>query len=248
MRTFTAIVAALGARTAHAGLAQIHDGLMGLNELAAANGTENRAFEGFIAGFMNAINGYGCWCYFGEGIGSGKGPVQDSVDAECKVLAHGYKCVGIDALERGETCDPITKDYTPYNFFSATTDLEVDCATGLNAGDQCAIDMCIVEGRMTLAFFNQFFGPGITFDPTLSHPDGQVNQGPFDPEVECAVVPTGFGQTALSCCGQYQTNRFPFKTEDGTRDCCDSGNGDNLYIIATHDCCSDGSVATSGNC
>lgn len=235
----------------YAGLNQIAEGLKQLNQLAT-NGTErsvedDRRFTGFMTDFLGNINGYGCWCMFNEKYVEAKGPVQDEVDGECKILIHGYRCVEIDAVARGEECDIVNKVYTPYNFFSAATALELECPATNEVfdfdlsqfvPDQCAIDMCLVEGRFTLAFFDQFFTETIVFDPALSHPDGQINVGPFDHTVECKINPNGSGKSELECCGLFYVNRFTYKTDEGARDCCDAAQ--KTFSTATHECCSGG--------
>lgn len=245
MRSIATLVALAG--TAHAGLFEIENGLRDLTDLAS-NGTDDRKFTGFIEGFTNTINGYGCWCNFNEKYVNSKGPVQDDVDAECKILIHGYRCAIADATARGEECDIVTEDYTPYNFFSSVTDLVTDCAAALaNVGNQCKIDLCIIEGRFTLVFFSTFFSGGIPFDPTYHHPDGVINQGTFDPATECVSTPSGKGKSDLGCCGKFETNRYQFRLDDGAsgRLCCEAA--ETVFDVATQECCAT-SVALQGGC
>ena len=58
---------------------------------------------------IDAINGYGCWCYLNGDIKQARGkPVEDNwVDYYCKILIHGYKCMALDAhIEEDFDCDP----------------------------------------------------------------------------------------------------------------------------------------------
>merc|ERR1712032_81410 len=36
------------------------------------------------------VNNYGCWCYFDDQVGNGRGEPVDLIDAECKNLHKGY--------------------------------------------------------------------------------------------------------------------------------------------------------------
>jgi len=257
-----AALVVLGAQGALGGLTEIVGGLKQLQTLIA-NGTDeqqaaftentgfdrkldntvnDKAFTGFIEDFLNSINGYACWCNFGDKYENSRGPVQDSVDAECKILIHGYRCCEIDAAARSETCDIVTKVYTPYNFFSSNTDLRTDCELN-NPGDQCGIDLCVVEGRFTLAFFDQFFQTFVTFDPALQHPDTAIaaNAGTFDASTECRINPTGYGKAEQACCGIYEQNRYTFKLEDGGRACCEPAQ--KTFVTASHECCAAGGDA-----
>ena len=53
---------------------------------------------------IQQISNYGCWCYFQENHGQGKGTPVDDVDQYCQYLHHGYECAMIDAELEGETC------------------------------------------------------------------------------------------------------------------------------------------------
>merc|ERR1712146_43960 len=65
-----------------------------------------RAFNSQVSGTINNINEYGCWCYFSEDFGRGKGQPVGSIDEMCKVLAGGYECAMRDAEDEGTTCVP----------------------------------------------------------------------------------------------------------------------------------------------
>merc|ERR1712203_311703 len=70
-----------------------------------------RAFTGSIGKTIRSINEYGCWCYFGNDHGRGKGQPQDAIDEMCKVLADGYDCAMRDAEDEGTTCVPWEVEY-----------------------------------------------------------------------------------------------------------------------------------------
>merc|ERR1712080_327238 len=70
-----------------------------------------RVFSGSLADSIASMNELGCWCYFDEDIGRGRGAPFNSLDALCKTLANGYECAMRDAENNGETCTPWEVDY-----------------------------------------------------------------------------------------------------------------------------------------
>ena len=139
-----------------------------------------RAFAGFIIDFLEPINNYGCWCYFGDAYVNGRGPMYDGVDEECKKLANGYKCALYDGYARGEPCYAHNITYVPYNFFSGSIRLVEDCtASNIDHPEDptCAIEACMIEGSFTLAFFNQFFdSAGVQIDSSVKHENAGVGK------------------------------------------------------------------------
>merc|ERR1712166_1398666 len=83
----------------------------------------DRGFVPQMLALMVDIQYYGCWCYLDTDWDTAKGPVQDGLDQECKNLVQNYRCLVLDALDRGETCDPATADYTTYNLFGGSGNL-----------------------------------------------------------------------------------------------------------------------------
>jgi hypothetical protein len=71
-----------------------------------------KAFSGSIGKTISQMNEYGCWCYFGDDHGRGKGQPQDAIDEMCKVLHDGYECAMRDAEDEGTTCVPWEVAYT----------------------------------------------------------------------------------------------------------------------------------------
>merc|ERR1711884_417708 len=63
-----------------------------------------KAFGGQIGNTINSMNEYGCWCYFNDDHGRGKGTPVDAIDEMCKTLHDGYECAMRDAEEEGTTC------------------------------------------------------------------------------------------------------------------------------------------------
>ena len=74
--------------------------------MAAVANSSLRAFSGNIANAVAQLDEFGCWCYFYDNVGRGKGTPVDEVDGFCKTLADGYQCAIIDAEAEGESCVP----------------------------------------------------------------------------------------------------------------------------------------------
>jgi len=208
----------------------------------------DRGFTPFILDKLQDIQFYGCWCYLDATWDQAKGPVQDGLDQECKNLVQNYRCLVLDALDRGETCDPEAQEYIEYNLFSSQQDLVVECETNGNQnGDpqnnnqnaQCMIDLCKADGEFTLNLFALMFQTGgiaasnPPYDPNVAHSSNVPNPGTFDPAIECATnLLQGAGRSDKECCGEYPT-RFPFKTFNGDKDCC----GGQTYSTLALQCC-----------
>jgi len=176
------------------------------------------------------------------------GQTVDPIDESCRDLINAYKCIEMDAEANGDfDCDAQAVSYTPYNFFSAETDLETEC-TASNTGD-CAINACIAEGAFTLRYLS-FVGinpPSIAtsadFDTDHVHVS---NGGTFDPEVECPGIPNPVGSDK-DCCGDYSLlTRKPYRLYSGftTRSCC-SGEIINNEL---DQCCNDAVLSVNEVC
>merc|ERR1711912_27085 len=118
-------------------------------------GADGRSFGSSWAGQMiENIDEYGCWCYFQEDHGKGRGPPANEVDAQCKKLHDGYTCIILDAEAEGDECTPWDVPYSsgtglglvaddPENNNNANA-LRKSCARA-NRFDDCAQRSCIVE-------------------------------------------------------------------------------------------------------
>ena len=147
----------------------------GMN-LRNANLDDDRMFVNPILQYMAPILNYGCWCHFGQDWIHAGGKVRDDIDLRCKQLIQGYRCARMD----NNGCDAGNVNYTPYNFFFGQ-DIHDDCQSS-NAGDQCAIDACVIEGSFTMHFLNDFVSGNIA---NLADPKFQGSNG-WDREAECA--------------------------------------------------------------
>merc|ERR1712000_267674 len=68
----------------------------------------------------------GCWCYFDDDHGRGKGQPIDDLDGVCKTLHEGYECAMRDAEAEGTTCVPWEVAYVSA-IGGATTTLQEAC-------------------------------------------------------------------------------------------------------------------------
>ena len=192
-----------------------------------------RAFNSQVSGTINNINEYGCWCYFSEDFGRGKGHPVDSIDEMCKVLAGGYECAMRDAEDEGTTCVPWEVEYTSAVGGTGLTITE-ECVQ-VNAGNNCAARACTVEGTFVANLLDVFLSGG-TVNNDNKHSNG------FDVATSCPVK-SGGGPSNKACCGTYP-ERFPFKTVGGDRQCC----GSRTFNSLTLKCCDASTSTVKFNC
>merc|ERR1712118_627542 len=75
--------------------------------MAQVQNSSLRAFSGNIANAVERLDEYGCWCYFYDNVGRGKGTPVDELDGLCKTLHDGYTCAIIDGEAEGaDECIP----------------------------------------------------------------------------------------------------------------------------------------------
>merc|ERR1719219_516782 len=196
-----------------------------------------RAFTGNIATAVANFDEYGCWCYFYDNVGRGKGTPVDELDGLCKTLHDGYTCAIIDGEAEGaDECIPWEVDYNPGQ--GTGSNRFADCQAQNPGASNCAVRACAVEGIFTDNVFALLLGGSQANLEEFSHVNG------FDPSPTqgCLVKPgqKGYGGEK-SCCGAYP-NRFPFKTLDGDRACC----GARTYNTQLLNCCGNGQV--KANC
>merc|ERR1712071_407053 len=203
--------------------------------LSLVRNSSLRAFTGNIANAVNSLDEYGCWCYFYDNVGRGKGTPVDEIDGFCKTLGDGYQCAIIDSEAAGESCVPWEVVYSPGT--GAGVNLRDSCIA-LN-DNKCARYGCAVEGQFVDSLF-AFLLSGSQIDyNTYGH-----NAGGFDASHnEGCPVKAGIKGVSgeKACCGAYPY-RFPFKTLDGDRACC----GARTYNTQLLNCCSNGQV--KANC
>merc|ERR1712054_510195 len=174
--------------------------------LALVRNSSLRAFTGNIANAVNTLDEYGCWCYFYDNVGRGKGTPVDEIDGFCKTLGDGYQCAMIDSEAAGESCVPWEVAYQPGT--GAGVNLRESCNT-LNT-ESCAQMACAVEGQFVDSLFafllsgSQInyndFGHNNGFDP--SHNEGCPVK-PLDGDRACCGART-YNTQLLNCCGNGQ--------------------------------------------
>lgn len=179
---------------------------------------------------MQLISEYGCWCYFEGDHGAGRSHPVDEIDTYCKTLHDGYTCIIMDSEAKGEPCTPWE---IPYNSAVSTgvvtgmtmENLIFEC-DAQNSADTCASWTCRVEGWFVVQWMLYSLGGG-GINQANRHANG------FDKETECPIS-VGI-KSEKACCGEYPL-RFPYKTYNGARDCCQNHTfNTNLYV-----CCADG--------
>lgn len=181
---------------------------------------------------MALINQYGCWCYFQEHHGQGRGHPIDTIDQHCKRLHDGYTCIIMDAIAIGEECVPWEITYNSAVGSGLALSMTIDTIRSecdvQNPVDGCARWTCKVEGFFVQQLLLSFVS-GTTIDHSLRHENN------FDWRQECPI--SAGVQSEKACCDEYPI-RFPYKTYDGARDCCVT----HTYNTNMYECCNDGSV------
>ena len=191
-------------------------------------GAGSARFTTLIEQLLAAIDGYGCWCNFDTDYSKGKGDPVNIIDGHCKTLALGYTCAIMDGREENDPCEePWNSGYTPHDLFLVNTDPIPDQCLAKNAGDNCKIRSCIIEGHFSQIILEDFANSNV-YDPNYKHGGGF-----FDPEIECVTGPGSGMQSEKSCCGIYPFV-FPFKTYGNDRACCGSRTYD-----TQNKCCED---------
>lgn len=211
-------------------VASAHAGIM--DKLSAVM-KEDKAFSPEMQASIENLNEYGCWCFFDNDHGRGKGQAVDAIDETCKTLHDGYECAMRDAEEEGETCIPWEVSYN-----SAASGLSIaEGCLAANAGNNCAIRSCTVESTFSANLLNTFL---VQF---VFPNDAYMARNGFDFATVCATKKNGGGPSNKKCCGTYP-DRFPFKTLNGDRKCC----GTRTYNSLTLKCCDSDNSQVKFNC
>jgi len=194
--------------------------------------TGNGSFRTITNSDMDKINGYACWCYFTDDHGKGRGKPIDEIDVLCKRLHDGYTCAIMDAADVGETCIPWEVPYNSAIGTGMTTDMDIGTIRSecdrQNTTPGCANAACKVEGYF-LQQLILLFTHGTVIEPSYQHING------FNVQIEC---PISSGITSEHACCDEHPLRFPFKTYNGSRDCCFH----HTFNTNLYQCCSDGHV------
>ena len=173
-----------------------------------------------------AIDQYGCWCYFENDHGRGKGAPVDSVDAMCKNLAMAYDCAMMDVAEETGVDDCVPWEVSYNAGLSFGIGALVPTCRDLNPGPDnlCAQYACMAEGAFVINVISAFLNIG-TVNPMMQAKNG------FDHSSSCQVN-AGTQTDERKCCGVLPY-RFPYKPID--KECC----GASTYDPSMMDCCAD---------
>jgi hypothetical protein len=184
------------------------------------------------------VNQYGCWCYFDDAVGNGKGEPMDLVDAECRNLHRGYECAVADIAN----CEPWTVTYFPVsgtNFINSEGSIAAACThtnTVLTNFGDCANAACAIETE----FINEYTAITQNYNPQFSV-FSHSGAGSFNPKRNCVTDTGGTPDKGeRQCCGTFP-HRYPFKVYQGTNDqqsCCDG----TVFVQSTHKCCNGDTV------
>jgi hypothetical protein len=204
----------------------------------------DRSITAMMGNLGAVIDTYGCWCFFDEKHGQGKGSPVNDIDGACKTAAHGYDCAILDAAAAGEPeCIPWEINYVGGSG-QGPANLVANCDANNNGADQeCARAACKVEGHFVTTFFNQFVSiGGSPIDTEYQHANPLAT---FDHLTDC-VVGEGVNDRNRECCGQ-QPNRYPFKPFTGLpneKECC----SETVFPTGSQQCCDDGIPRFIGSC
>lgn len=184
---------------------------------------------------MSMLNMYGCWCYFEDDHGKGRGQPIDELDAQCKILQDGYYCAIQDAADLGQSCTPWEVIYNSAIGIGigsiSIPNVIAECDTA-NPSDGCGNAACKIEGYFVVGFLQKIL-TGSQINQDYRHLNG------FDKMAMCPISGNGL-KSEKSCCGDHP-KRFPFKNYGGNRECCQGHTfNTNLYT-----CCADGTVKMS---
>merc|ERR1711879_173034 len=235
---------------------QWHSTKMGLSR----NSDSRKVMELFT---LSSIANYGCWCRFNN-YNPYRGPTMDPMDADCKTWHLNYQCMVNDF---GGSCneavlynDTLTQLVEP---FDESVDYVAECAAR-NPGSECQATACAVDAHFfrgivnyladntlnqTLNGFFGFDGSACGFRQadaatTASAPIFTdmftTTEAPADEMTATTLTPPW---PRSDCCGPYP-ERFPFKVQQGRRQCCVN----HTYDTGLLECCADGSTAMIGSC
>ena len=197
------------------------------SDIEKLNVNGDSLMRGLVQADMGMLNQYGCWCYFEDDHGSGRGQPVDEVDKFCKTLHDGYSCILMDTEAWEDECIPWETDYESAMGMGGLngmtmSELQNECEVK-NGEGTCASLTCAVEGWFVQSFFLYSVNGG-TLNQEMMHSNG------FDVNDSCPIKQGEFSEK--ECCGQYP-ERFPFKTSNGVRGCC----GQRTYDSQMYKCC-----------
>jgi len=208
-------------KTSEAGMSKI---MSELNELMSGFSDAAPSLRALSPNTIAQLQNYGCWCYFEDDFGMGRGKPVDQIDRLCQNLHDSYECA---ILESGDgSCIPWKVDYNSSGAFDLSDRL-FECEN--HNVDDCTKSTCIIEGIFVQNLFDHFMNNGLTINE-----DYKVQNG-FDPAT--CMIQRGIAAEVRGerqCCGEVPFKR-PFNDGDGEKACC----GGVTYRTAVMECCPD---------
>merc|ERR1712062_170347 len=169
------------------------------------------------------LQNYGCWCYFEDEFGLGRGKPVDQIDRLCQNLHDSYECAILDSGD--DSCIPWKVDYNSSGAFDLSDRL-FECEN--HNVDDCTKSTCIVEGLFVQSLFDHFMNNGLTIND-----DYKLSSG-FDSST-CKIKGGALSvKGERQCCGQVPFRR-PFNDGNGDKACC----GDVTYRTDWVESCPD---------
>lgn len=141
----------------------------------------------FMIAAINPIVNYGCWCFFEDDHGQGRGRPVNRVDEICKVMHDGYECATIEE----DGCVPWDVAYTPIIGVvgmqqETPEEIHASC-TAINTGTDGVVNTCGAKACAIETYFLDTLLQHIMFnrvDESFQHVNG------FNSETECVALET----------------------------------------------------------
>jgi len=190
------------------------------------------------------VNNYGCWCYFDDQVGNGKGEPVDLIDAECKNLHKGYECALADFPNCASTANggkgglighidtsstetpqpdkaPWIRKYIPASQELGDNDFNGDIDRAcvfvndvIGPYGKCGAVSCAVEENFIIQYGALTNHVNLN-EAAFSHVI--TGKGNFDPDQSCKARDVYRDRTPRECCGAYP-ERYGFKSMSNNAD------------------------------
>lgn len=223
---------------------------------------------------LSNIFEYGCWCHFGDdkpargpSMDSVDGYCKRWYDSKDCVRIDGENASPPTmcdiSIQYVDAIASLPFPFDPTHDYSALCTVAQTTGTWADAEEQaCAVANCEIDAyflrdifnHMAFNNLNQTLSVAFGFDTDFTC-RGIVANGlmpstaaPFTTAAPQVVTTAAPGTTATpiptwECCGAYP-DRFPYKTNQGARDCCNGA----TFATALLECCPNGSTAVIGAC
>lgn len=199
-----------------------------------------RSFIPGVSYMLNNLQEYGCWCFFDEKHGRGRGSPVDAFDTHCMKYHHAVSC----AKREIASCDPYDTTYSVTAKQDGGGNIIYDCETG---NTDCQEATCYAQTHFISLLLNeQLENLKVPSYPQFS---AWKNGGSFDNE-SCKLT-HGIKPRDEMCCGtwKHNTKRLLRYGKHLSRACCERNDGTfKTYDSNLATCCDDGSVRVHGTC